>query len=326
MPVRRRPGPGRVVPVTAELPLLGFGLPVSGRWATPETMRHVARRAEALGYASLWTFQRVLVPAQAALDPAHRAVHDPVVPLAYVAGHTERIGLGTATVCAPFHAPALLAKTLASLDVLSGGRLTAGVGMGWMPQEHTAAGVPFERRGARMDEYLRCLQALWTQDPVEFAGEFYTVPRAHVAPSPVQRPHPPILLGGTARPALRRAGRLTQGWISSSRGDLSRIGTSVEVVRDGAREAGRDPDALRVVVRGLVDLVDDDPGPARRPLQGTREQVLDDLVRLRAQGVTEVFFDLNFSSRLHSPDVDARVAVEEAERVLDAFAPARPPS
>jgi alkanesulfonate monooxygenase SsuD/methylene tetrahydromethanopterin reductase-like flavin-dependent oxidoreductase (luciferase family) len=146
--------------VTGDLPRLGFGLPVSGRWATPETIRRTARRAEALGYASLWTFQRVLNPAAAGLGPAHRSVLDPIVALAYVAGHTDRTRLGTATVCAPFTAPALLAKALTSLDVLSGGRLTASLGMGWLPQEYAAAGVPYARRGARMDEYLRCLEAL----------------------------------------------------------------------------------------------------------------------------------------------------------------------
>jgi len=308
--------------VTGDLPLLGFGLPVSGSWATPDTMRRTARRAEELGYASLWTFQRVLYPADAELDPSYRAVHDPVVPLAHVAGHTDRISLGTATVCAPFTAPALLAKTLTSLDVLSGGRLTVGLGIGWLPQEYAAAGVPFQRRGARMEEYLRCLEALWTQDPVEFAGEFYTVPRSHMGPPPVQRPHPPVLLGGAAAPALRRAGRLAQGWISSSRQDLTRIGACVETVRDGAREAGRDPEAVRILVRGLVELLDDDPGEQRRPLQGTREQVLDDLAALRAQGVTEVFLDLNFSPRVGSPDVDAGAALAYADRVLEAFAPA----
>ena len=146
--------------MTDDLPLLGFGLPVAGDWATPDTMRRIARRAEELGYASLWTFQRLLYPADGGLAPAHRVVHDSVVALAHVAGHTERIGLGTATICAPFTAPALLAKTMASLDVLCGGRLTVGLGSGWMPQEYAAAGVPFARRGARMEEYLRCLQAL----------------------------------------------------------------------------------------------------------------------------------------------------------------------
>ena len=284
--------------MTDELPLLGFGLPVAGSWATPDTLRRVARRAEELGYASLWTFQRVLYPATGELAPSHRSVLDPVVALAQAAAHTDRIGLGTATVCAPFTAPALLAKAMTSLDVLSGGRLTVGLGSGWLPQEYVAAGVPFERRGARMEEYLRCLQALWTEDPVEFAGEFYTVPRSHVGPPPVQRPHPPILLGGTAPQALRRAGRLAQGWIAGSRHDLTRIGADIATVRDGAREAGRDPQALRILVRLIP--------------RGTREHVLDDLTALRAQGVTEVFLDLNLSPRAD---------LAYAERVLDAFAP-----
>lgn len=327
--------------VSEQLPVLGFGLPVSGSWATPATMLHIARRAEQLGYASLWTFQRLLYPSaggpgrlmvdaerdpggRPADDPSYHAVHDAVLPLAFVAGHTTRIGLGTATVCAPFTPPALLAKAMTTLDRLSDGRVTVGVGMGWMRHEYTAAGVPYERRGARMEEYLRCLEALWTQDPVEFDGEFYTVPRSHTGLAPVQLPHPPVLVGGSAPAALRRAGRLAQGWICSGRQDLSRIGESVELVRTGAREAGRDPNAVRVLVRALVDLVDDDPGPDRRPFRGTAVQVLEDLADLRAHGVTEVFVDLNFSPRVVSPDVDADAATAEAERVLAALAPAPP--
>ncbi len=180
--------------------------------------------------------------------------------------------------------------------MLSGGRLAAGLGMGWMPEEHAAAGVPYERRGARMDEYLRCLEALWTQDPVEFTGDFYTVPRSHVGPPPVQRPHPPVLLGGSAAPALQRAGRLAQGWIASSRHPLAGLAASIATVREGARAAGRDPDALQIVVR--------------RPLQGTRAQFLDDLAALAAQGVTEVILDLNFT-----PEIDAELRGACARRV-----------
>ncbi|MFC4950253.1 TIGR03619 family F420-dependent LLM class oxidoreductase [Pseudonocardia sp. GCM10023141] len=308
--------------MTGDLPQLGFGLPIAGSWATPGTMRRVARRAEELGYASLWVFQRTLFPVDADLDPSHRTVLDPLAALAYVAGCTERIGLGTATICAPFTAPALLAKSMASLDVLSDGRLTVGLGMGWLPQEYLTAGVPFARRGARMEEYLHCLHALWTQDPVEFAGEFYTVPRSHVAPLPVQRPHPPVLLGGMAAPALRRAGRLAEGWIGSSGHDLTRIGACVETVRDGARAAGRDPQAVRILVRGVVDLVDRDPGRQRRPLHGTRDQVLDDLGALRAQGVTEAFFDLNLSPRVNAAGVERAAALAYVEQVLATFAPA----
>ena len=325
--------------VDRDLPLLGFGLPTSGSWATPTNMISIARRAEDLGYASLWTFQRVLTPApgptdlagvghdpgaRPADDPSYRAVHDAVLPLAFVAGHTRRIALGTATLCAPFVAPALLAKAMTTLDHLCTGRLTVGLGMGWMPQEYAAAGVPFARRGARLEEYLLCLRALWTMDPVEFAGEFYTVPRSHVAPSPVQRPHPPVLVGGTAEPALRRAGRLAQGWIASSRQDPHRVAHSVALVREGAEEAGKEPDAVRVLMRVVVDLTDRDPGPGRRPFQGTRDQVLADLAGLRGRGVTEVLVDLNFSPRVGSPDVDAAAATGEAERVLDALAPPVP--
>lgn len=308
--------------MTADLPRLGFGLPVAGAWATPGTVRHVARRAEALGYAAVWTFQRLLFPVDAGLDDAHRQVLDPVVALAYVAGSTSRIGLGTATICAPFTPPVVLAKALASLDVVSGGRLTVGLGSGWLPQEYEAAGIPFERRGARMEEYLACLRALWTQDPVEFSGELYTVPRSHVGPGPVQRPHPPVLLGGTAAPALRRAGRLAQGWIAASAHDLGRIGEDTATVRAAAREAGRDPAAVRVVVRGLVDLVDVDPGGPRRPLHGTREQVLDDLARLAAHGVTEVFLDANLPRPVTPSGSGADETLAYAEHLLDAFAPA----
>jgi alkanesulfonate monooxygenase SsuD/methylene tetrahydromethanopterin reductase-like flavin-dependent oxidoreductase (luciferase family) len=147
-----------------------------------------------------------------------------------------------------------------------------------------------------------------------------------VGPPPVQRPHPPVLLGGAAAPALRRAGRLAQGWICSSGQDLATIGAAIAIVRDGAREAGREPEAVQIVVRGVVDLVDDDPGAERRALQGTREQVLDDLAALRARGVTEVFLDLNLSPRVAFPDVDAASALAYAERVLDAFAPVSAPS
>ena len=323
--------------MSQQMPLLGFGLPVSGSWATPHNMVHVAQQAEALGYASLWTFQRLLYPADGGLDPAidaalnpgtlaaddpsYQAVHDPLLPLAYVAAHTQRIGLGTATICAPFTPPVLLAKAMVTMDHLCQGRLTVGLGIGWLPHEYVAAGIGFERRGARMDEYLRCLKALWTQDPTEFAGDFYTVPRSHIGLRPVQSPHPPVLVGGAAPAALRRAGRLAQGWICSTKQDLSRIGQAIELVREGAREGGRDPDQVRILVRAVVELTDKDPGPRRKYFHGTGDQVNADLAKLGSQGVTEVFVDLNFSPRVGSPHVDEAAAMGEAERVLNALGP-----
>jgi probable F420-dependent oxidoreductase len=306
-------------------PTLGFGLPVSGSWATPGTVTAVARRAEELGYASLWSFQRVVVPADDDYGPQYRSVLDPVVALGFAAAVTDRVRLGTAIVNAPFLPPAVLAKQLATVDVLSGGRLDAGLGLGWAPHEFAAVGVPYERRGARTAEYVACLRALWADDPVEFHGEFYDVPPSRMLPKPVQRPAPPVLLGGTAAVALRRAGRIADGWISASRHDLTAIATAIGTVRGAAAEAGRDPAALRMVVRGVVQLGDDVRGAdgARKPLTGSAEQIRDDLGRLHAAGVTEVFLDLNFVPRVGSPDVDPVAADAHAHEVLETFAPAR---
>ncbi|QKE85263.1 TIGR03619 family F420-dependent LLM class oxidoreductase [Arthrobacter sp. NEB 688] len=304
-----------------DLPVLGFGLPVAGAWATPATVVEVARRAEERGWASLWTFQRTLWPVDGRLGASHRSVLDPVVALALVAGHTTRIRLGTATICAPFTAPALLAKQTASLDVVSGGRLTVGVGMGWLPEEHVAAGVPMHRRGERFEEYLRCLLALWTEDPVAFTGEFYTVPPSHLGPMPVQRPHLPLLVGGTAEPALHRAGRLADGWVAGSTHDLARLAHDVEVVRAGARDAGRDPGDLHVLVRVVPELTPRDPGPGRRPFHGTAEQLRDDAGALARHGATEVLLDLNLSPRVGTLEVPEDAARERAEELLEVLAP-----
>jgi probable F420-dependent oxidoreductase len=305
--------------------LLGFGVPVSGAWATPGNQGRIVRRAEELGYRSAWAFQRLLVPAEREPDPrsgmeVYRSVLDPVVSLAHLAGHTSRIRLGVAVLNMPFFSPVLIAKQLASLDVVAGGRLDVGLGLGWSRVEFAASGVPYARRGARGEEFLRVLRALWTDDLVEFHGDFYQVPPARMEPKPLQRPHPPLLLGGGAGPALRRAGRVADGWISASRADLRHIDQPIAVVKGAAERAGRDPEALRFVCRGPARL-----GPAgaagRRPLTGSAAEVRGDLDDLRAQGVTEVFLDLNWDPEVGSPDADPAAAVRRAEETLEALAP-----
>jgi probable F420-dependent oxidoreductase len=300
---------------------LGFALPTSGSWARRDNMAALARRAEELGYVSLWSFQRLLYPPDSGWAPVYRSVHDPVVPLAYVAGLTSRIRLGTAIVNAPFYPPVLLAKQLATLDEVTQGRLDAGLGLGWSREEYAAAGVAYERRGARMEEFVRCLRSLWTDEIVDIDGEFYRVPRARVDPKPVQRPHPPLLFGGTAEPALRRTGRVADGWISSSRADLSALGASISVVRDAATEAGRAPAALRFVVRGVVAVRPSAGGDAPA-LTGPIDKIRDDLVRVAEQGATELFVDLNFDPEIGSPDADPAESLRRAHEVLEALAPA----
>ena len=310
--------------VTASHLTLGFGLPVSGGWATPGSVAAVARRAEELGYASLWSFQRVLVPADEDYGPQYRSVLDPVVALGFAAAVTERPRLGVATICTPYFPAAILAKQLATVDVLCRGRLDVGLGSGWAPHEFAAVGATFARRGAQTEEFVAALRALWADDPVEFHGEFTDVPPARMLPKPVQRPAPPILLGGTADVALRRAGRIADGWLSSSRQDLRAISGAIGTIHAAAAEAGRDPAALRIVTRGVVRLdedIRDDTG--RRGLTGSAEAIRDDLGRLHLAGVTEVFLDLNFVPRVGSPDADSINADAYVHEVLETFAPAR---
>ena len=306
---------------------LGFAVPVSGSWATPEAQVELAQRAEELGYASLWTFQRLLYPADpAACDapkrwqPVYRSVADPLVTLAFLAGQTHRVRLGVAVLNYPWYSPLLLAKMATSLDIVSRGRLDLGLGLGWAAEEFAATATEPGRRGVLAEEFLRALDAIWTQDVVHHEGPLGVLRDVRVEPRPVQRPHPPVLLGGTVDAALRRAGRMADGWISSSGHDLRAIGDVLETVRDGAREAGRDPKRLRFVCRGVVRLR---PAGAadRRPLSGSWDEIRGDLGLLAEQGVTETFLDLNFDPEVGSVDADPDASVERGRRMLAELAP-----
>ncbi|MEU4831022.1 TIGR03619 family F420-dependent LLM class oxidoreductase [Streptosporangium sp. NPDC023615] len=297
---------------------IGFAVPVSGSWATPGNMARVARRAEELGYHEVWTFQRLLYPRGHAMGPVYRSVHDPVVTLAYLAGLTERVRLGVAVLNIPFASPALLAKQLASLQAVSGGRLDAGLGLGWLPEEFAASGASFERRGRRGEEFVPLLRRLWTEETVEHRGEFYDLPPVHQDPKPPLVP--PILLGGSADVALRRAGRLAEGWISSSREDLGGINEKIYIVKEAARAAGRDPEALRFVTRG-VTRVRAAGAAGREALTGSFEEIRADVAALGARGVTDVFHDLNFDPEIGSPAADPAASMRRAEEALEALAP-----
>jgi probable F420-dependent oxidoreductase len=296
---------------------IGFGLPVSGAWASPANIARFARRAEELGYGSLWTFQRLLVDAHQPPPPNYRSVLDPLLALTFAAAHTSRIRLGVAVINLPFLSPAYLAKQATTLDVLSGGRLDLGLGTGHSEAEFAATGGSMERRGARADEYLAVLRTLWADEVSAFQGEFYTVPPTRMDPRPVQKPGPPVLVGGSAKPALRRAGRLGDGWVSRSATDLSSIGSDIAVVREAAEEAGRDPAALRVVSRGVLRLGE----RTDAPLSGTPEQVRADVEWLGTQGVTEIFYDLNWDPAIAAPDADPARATERADEILETLAP-----
>ncbi len=308
---------------------IGFGAPVSGIWATPDNLAGFAASAEAAGYDSLWTFQRLIVPEGSAMDPVYHSVLDPMVALGFLAAATQRIRLGVAVLNMPYLAPSYLAKMAATADVLSRGRLDLGLGIGWLPEEFTVAGATMADRGARVAEYLDVLHRAWADGVTEFSGRFYQVPPGRIAPKPVQRPGPPILLAGGVPAALRRAGRLADGWVTASRTDLSRIGDGIAVVRAAAEEAGRDPAAIRIVCRGVVRHgapVTVPEGGGRLLLSGSYADIRADADWLASQGVSELFYDLNWDPMIGSPTADPVGALARAEEILTELAPGGRPS
>lgn len=310
---------------------LSFALPQAGAWATPENQVRLAQEAEALGYHGLWTFQRLLF----ALEPKNHyaatpgqpwprifeRVVDPIVALAYVAGVTRRIRLGTAVLLMPYFTPVLLAKQLATLDIVSGGRLDVGLGIGWSADEYEAVGVPYRRRGKRGDEFLRCLKALWTEEVVEFHGDFYHVPRAKVEPKPVQKPHPPIIIGGYGPAVFRRAVTLGDGFVTGNM-PLARAAPAVRELKQAAEAAGRDPASLHIVARGAYRLSDAPQEPDRRPLWGTLDDIRTDIARYAEAGLNELFLDPNFDPSI-ALDPDPAATLERVLHVLTALAPGR---
>jgi probable F420-dependent oxidoreductase len=307
---------------------IGFGAPVSGAWATPRDLASFGAQAEEAGYASLWTFQRLLVPEETPMEPVYQSVLDPLVSLGFLAAGTSHIRLGVALVNLPFISPGYLAKQATTVDVLSGGRLDLGLGIGWLPEEFELTGASMARRGARASEYVAALHALWNPGPdglSRFDGEFYTVPPGRQQPTPVQRPGPPVILGGMSRPAMERAGRIADGWMTSSRADLTRITDDIKIVRSAAATAGRDPDRIRIVCRGVVRAGEEarNSRGERRLLSGPYDQIRADTEWLAERGVTELFYDLNWDQLVGSPDVDHAAAVARAGEIMAALAPGR---
>jgi len=190
---------------------LGIHLPHIGRKAGPDAIRRAALQAEALGFADVWVSEHIILP-KAAPYPPSPAFYEPILTLTWAAAVTNRVGLGTSVIVLPMHHPVPMAKQIATLQCLSGGRVIFGIGVGWLEAEFAALGAPFRERGRRMDESIALMRALWSQDPVSF--ETRAVP-AEIADMRMQPPPShtiPIWVGGSSEPALARAVRLCDGW------------------------------------------------------------------------------------------------------------------
>ena len=278
----------------------GFFLPNLGPAATPDNLVHVARQAEDLGLNSVWVTDRLLMPTKPSVPfrgspdgvypDAYRSSLDPLATLAFVAASTSRITLGTSILNINYHNPFVIGRTLTTIDVISRGRLSLGVGIGWHPDEFTAAGVAMRTRGRRADEFLRALQAIWTHNPVSFDGEFFQLPESSILPKPVQHPHPPLLLAVNSDAALHRAVRLDCG-IHPANPSATDLADLSHRYRQLLKDNGRDPSSAQIVVRAEF-RVTAEPITGDRPVfHGSLDQVTADIDGMRAGGATEIIFD-----------------------------------
>lgn len=237
-------------------------VPVNVGWSDPALVSTLVQAAEAAGLESVWTFEHVMVPVDyASRYPYHPSGKmpvqgstpflDPLVTLAFIAGQTKTLRIGTGINILPQANPLLMAKQIATLDALSGGRLELGLGTGWLAEEFQAMGTPFPRRGARFDEYLAAMKQVWTGETVEHQGEFLQWSGFKSHPMPAQRPHPPIWVGGTSDRAYRRVAQTAQGWIAPNHG-LASLKEQLARLHEIAERHDRDPATIRVTATWVM--------------------------------------------------------------------------
>jgi probable F420-dependent oxidoreductase len=295
---------------------IGCHLPTQGAVATREALLTFCREAEARGIASLWVSDHVVFPRTASGQyPGGRFPHapdtpylEPVAVLAAAAMATERARLGSSVFILGHRHPVVMAKMLTTIDTLSGGRLICGVGVGWWAEEMAILGAPFEKRGRQADEILRVFKELWTSDQPRFDGEFYRFADIGFAPKPVQKPHPPIWVGGDSPGAFRRVVTFGDGWHATSK-DPAQLREALGRLRAAADAARRPFETIELSIRVAL---------RRESFSGSRQAVIDQLGAYKALGLSHVTLDFRrdtLGEMLEHLDVVAREirpAVEKA--------------
>ncbi len=287
----------------------GWSVQNSGGQATEAILTAIAEKVDGQGYDSIWVSDHVVVPSQMAprypyssdgkftADPSGHVV-EPLAVLCYLAARTRRVMLGTSVLILPYRNPVLTAKVLASLDYLSGGRLILGIGVGWMEEEFQAMGSPpFAERGDVTDEYVRIFKECWTKDEPSFEGRFYRFAPLKFAPKPIQKPHPPIWIGGHTPVAMRRAARYGDGWQPIGLRPPAglrppELAAEIATLRRLTVEAGRPPESVEVSFRAPMRFSDDRVAGERTPFVGRASQIIDDIRQYAAVGVSHQVFDL----------------------------------
>ncbi len=292
----------------------GCSLPSRGPMSSPESLRSLAQRSEDLGFDSIWVSDHIILPRQVesfypyaadgvATFKPDESYYEPLAALNFLAGCTQRVRLGTHVLILPYRNPVLTAKILATLDVLSGGRVILGAGVGWMEEEFQALGLDtFHERGAVTDEYIQLYKELWTKDEPVFNGKYYQISGSGFQPKPVQKPHPPIWIGGHTGPAIRRAAKYGDGWMPIGLRppailEPEELAEKIARLRTLTVQAGRPENAVDVTFSTDV-IFDKSAGPSRRMVSGRPEQIAADLRQYQDLGVKN--FILTFPAQAAS--------------------------
>jgi probable F420-dependent oxidoreductase len=296
---------------------IGVVLPTYRRLASPDNIVRAARLAEELGFESVWTTDHVVIPMEQE-DLFGRAIYDPLATLAYVAGLTSRVRLGVAVLVVPYRHPLPLAKTLATLDQLSSGRVIVGAGLGWLPDEFRALGLDVRQRAGLTDDALQAMRTCWENETPSHRGPHYSFDGVLFAPRPAQ-PRLPVWIGGVSEAALKRAVRLGQGWISDGQ-TFEELTARLRALDLRLAEDGRDRSGFTVALRtglqvvGQADAVtgsqavrghlgDQQEAVGRTPFRGTADQVAADLAQAAALGVDHLVFEFPIARGEESMDL-----------------------
>ncbi|MCH2503171.1 MAG: LLM class F420-dependent oxidoreductase [Dehalococcoidia bacterium] len=307
----------------------GFYLPNSGAGAEPDALADIAKLGDRLGFYCMVMPDHILQPNQvnstypysltgdilAAGQSGDGEWPEQITTLAYLAGVTERIRLVTSVMIIPYRNPILTAKMLSTLDMLSKGRLILGAGVGWMEEEFELLNTePFAERGAVTNEYLRAFIELWTKDDPKFEGKYVNFSDITFLPKPVQKPYPPIWIGGQSKPAIRRAAQIGDCWhpvgaIPAAPLEPEELAENLVLLHQYAEKAGRDPAIIQVSVKAPLYDAGDSSGPRRR-FSGSSDEVRQDVQTYADVGVTHLIFDFRTGDPKQTEDRMAQFSEE----------------
>jgi probable F420-dependent oxidoreductase len=289
---------------------VGITLPQAGEQSTTGNIVRTAKTAEDEGFDSLWVFERLLWPISpqtpyvatpdGSLPVEYQRVFDPLETLTFVAAKTNKITLGTSVIDILFHNPVVLARRFATLDVLSGGRAIAGLGIGWSKDEYQVSNIPFENKGKRANEFIQALKKIWTEDIVEFKGNYYNIPPSKIGPKPIQKPHIPIFMGGFSPNTFKRIiNYSTNGWLGLIVGPLEYLENTIKSMNEMASKANKDPNEFKTILLTYPNIVESKNEQLtnesqRFPLTGTIDQIGNDIERIKKMGVDHIVFGYNF--------------------------------